>query len=70
MISPISNQIPRGDYLAQAVNEHQKYAESQDSKAQVQHAFDVSKDGRAPRTLHADFMAELNAQVLVRINAR
>jgi hypothetical protein len=70
MFSPIPSQIPRGDMLTQAVNEHQKYVESQDSKVQIRHALDVSKDSHAPRMLHADFMAELKAEIMARINAR
>jgi hypothetical protein len=70
MISPIPSQIPRGDMLTQAVNEHQKYVESQDSKAKIRHALDVSKDSHAPRMSHADFMAELKAEIMARINTR
>lgn len=70
MISPIPNQIPRGDNLTRAVSEHQPYAGSQDIEAQIQRGFDASNDRQASRTSHADFMAELKSEIMVRINAR
>jgi polyhydroxyalkanoate synthesis regulator protein len=44
MISSISNHIPSGDVMAQAVSEHQNHDRQQDIKAHSQGAFDALRD--------------------------
>ncbi len=39
-------------------------------KDKIQHALDVAKDPKQARTPHADFMAELKAELLSKINAQ
>jgi hypothetical protein len=68
--APYPNQIPSGDSLMRAVGEYQKYAGSQDGRAQVQRGLDASNEQNSSRTQHADFMTELRVEVMARINAR
>jgi hypothetical protein len=70
MIPPISNQIPRGEQLTQAVSQLQRYDEQQNIKTQIQDGVDASNNLNAPRTAHGNFMAEIKAEIMVRINAR
>ncbi|HEY4317065.1 MAG TPA: hypothetical protein VGN04_05655 [Herbaspirillum sp.] len=70
MIAPISNQVPRGDNLMQAINEYQRCIESQDSRAQIQRGFEASDAADVTRISHADFMAALKSEIMARINAR
>jgi hypothetical protein len=50
MISSISNHIPSGDAMAQAVSEHQNHDRPQDIKAHGQSALGASNDVNALQT--------------------
>lgn len=66
----VLNQVPKGEQLSQAVIELEQLERARQIKAQIQRGLDASNDPAAPRTAHADFMAELKAELLETINAR
>jgi hypothetical protein len=66
----VLNQVPKGEQLSQAVVELEQLERARQVKAQIQRGLDASNDPAAPRTAHADFMAELKAELMDKINAR
>lgn len=70
MASAVLNQIPQGDDLIWALAELEEQEHATRIKAQIQRGLDASGNANAPRTSHADFMAELKAELMSRINAR
>jgi hypothetical protein len=69
MNSAVLNQVPRGDDLTRAVIELEEVDAARQTKAHIQRGLDASNDPDAPRTTHADFMAELRAELMSRIDA-
>ncbi len=70
MKSTISDQIPQGEDLARAVFNVEELEYAQYAMGKIQIGLDAAKDLHSPRTAHADFMAELKAELLNKINAR
>ena len=70
MNTAVLSQVPKGDDLATAVFELEERDEAQHVKAHIQRGLDVSNDPAAPRTAHADFMAELKTEIMRQIDAR
>ena len=70
MNTAVLNQIPCGEELTRAVIELEEATAARQIKAQIQRGLDASNDPAAPRTAHADFMAELKAELVSRIDAR
>jgi hypothetical protein len=66
----LRNQVPTGEELTQAVMALEEAEHLRQIKAQIQRGLDAANDPAAPRTAHVDFMAELKAELLSRINAR
>ncbi len=66
MNSDVLKQIPTGEDLTRAVIELEDAASARQVKAQIQRGLDASNDPAAPRTAHADFMAELKAELVRR----
>jgi hypothetical protein len=66
----VLNQIPKGEDLTRAVFELEEHDVARRVKAQIQCGLDASNDPNAPRSSHADFMAELNSELMSRIDAR
>jgi hypothetical protein len=70
MNTAVLNQIPKGEDLTRAVFEVEEVDQARKLKAQSQRGLDASNDPNAPRTTHADFMAELKAELMSKIDAR
>lgn len=70
MKTAILDQVPKGDDLTRAIFEVEEHENARYVKAQIQRGLDASNDANAPRTTHADFMAELKAELMRRIDAR
>jgi hypothetical protein len=70
MNTAVLNQIPKGEDLTRAVFEVEEVDQARKLKAQIQRGLDASNDPNAPRTTHADFMAELKAELMSKIDAR
>ncbi len=70
MHTSIFKQVPKGEDLTRAVLEQEEFDSARQIKAQVQRGLDASNDPNAPRTAHADFMAELKSELMSRIDAR
>ncbi|GGX54740.1 hypothetical protein ACO0LB_20145 [Undibacterium sp. SXout7W] len=70
MNTAVLNQIPKGEDLTRAVFEVEEIEQARKVKAQIQRGLDASNDKSAPRTAHADFMAELKAELMSRVDAR
>lgn len=66
----VLNQVPKGEDLTRAVFELEEYDQQRRDKAQIQRGLDAFNDPNSPRTAHADFMVELKAELLRRIDAR
>lgn len=66
----VLNQVPKGDDLTRAVFDLELHDLMRHDKAQIQRGLDASNDPSSPRTLHADFMVELKAELMSRIDAR
>lgn len=66
----VLNQVPKGEDLTRAVFELEAHDQQRQDKAQIQRGLDASNDPNAPRTTHADFMVELKAELMSRIDAR
>ena len=70
MNASVLNQVPKGEELTRAVYDLEEHDQQRHDKAQIQRGIDASDDLNAPRTAHADFMAELKAELMRRIDAR
>ena len=70
MNTSVLNQVPKGEDLTRAVLEMEEHDLRLHDKAQIQRGLDASNDPNAPRTAHADFMTELKAELMNRIDAR
>lgn len=70
MSRSVLNQVPKGGDLTRAVFELEEHDQQRLDKAQIQRGLDASFDPNAPRTAHADFMAELKTELMRRIDAR
>lgn len=66
----VLNQVPKGEDLTRAVLELEEHESARQIKAQVQRGLDASNDPDEPRTSHADFMDELKADLMRRVDAR
>ena len=70
MNTSVLKQVPKGEDLARAVYELEEHDQQKRDKAQIQRGLDSSNDPNAPRTAHADFMGELKAELMRRMDAR
>lgn len=70
MKTSVLNQVPKGEELTRAVFELESHDLMRRDKMQIQRGLDASNDPNSPRTAHADFMVELKAELLSRIDAR
>jgi len=70
MNTSVLNQVPKGEELTRAVFELEEHELARRVKTQVQRGLDASNDPKAPRTSHADFMAELKTDLMNRIDAQ
>lgn len=70
MNTAVLNQIPKGEDLTRAIFEIEENDQARKIKAQIQRGLDASNNPKAPRTAHGDFMAELKAELMSRIDAR
>lgn len=70
MKTSVLNQVPKGEDLTRAVLEMEELDSRLHDKAQIQRGLDASNDPNASRTAHADFMTELKAELMNRIDAR
>lgn len=70
MNTAILDQVPKGEDLTRAVFELEEIDQTRHIKAQIQRGLDASSDPKTTRTAHADFMAELKAELMSRIDAR
>ncbi len=70
MNTSVLNQVPKGEDLTRAVLEMEEHDLRLHDKAQIQRGLDASNDTNAPRTAHTDFMTELKAELMSRIDAR
>ena len=70
MNTAVLDHIPRGEALENAFFELEDQDQAQQAKEQIQRGLDAANDPSAPRTAHRDFMAELKAEILRKINDR
>ena len=70
MNTSVLNQVPKGEDLTRAVLEMEEHDLRLHDKAQIQRGLDASNDPNAPRTAQSDFMTELKAELMSRIDAR
>lgn len=70
MNTSVLNQVPKGADLTRAVYELEEHDQHRHDKARIQRGLDASNDPNALRTAHSDFMAELKAELMRRIDAR
>lgn len=70
MKTSVLNQVPKGADLTRAVFDLEVHDLMRHDKAQILRGLDASNDPNSPRTAHADFMVELKAELMSRIDAR
>lgn len=66
----VLNQVPKGEDLARALYELEDHDQQRRDKVQIQRGLDASSNPNSPRTAHTDFMGELKAELMRRIDAR